>query len=107
MHHIIIMNKKIINNKKNLKTFSFEEVFKNDLKSPTFLNAYNQEVARLTLASQIKKFRILKKMTQETFAQKAQMPQSVIARAESGRHSVSLVTLSKIASALGKKIELV
>jgi DNA-binding XRE family transcriptional regulator len=93
-------------NKKN-KTFSFDEVFKKDMSSPAFVETYNEEIARLTLASQIKHFRTVKKLTQEGFALKAKMPQSVIARAESGKHSVSLVTLSKIAGALGKKIELV
>jgi hypothetical protein len=36
------------------KTFSFEEVFKKDMSSPTFVETYNEEIARLTLASQIK-----------------------------------------------------
>jgi DNA-binding XRE family transcriptional regulator len=102
----ILAKNKIVQSK-SLKIYSFDEVFKEDMKSPSFVAAYHEEINRLTLASQIKKFRTLKKMTQEAFAKKANMPQSVIARAESGKHTISLVTLSKIAGALGKKIELV
>lgn len=46
-------------------------------------------------------------MTQAAVARKVDMPQSVIARLESGTHSVSVDTLSKVALALGKKVELV
>ena len=40
-------------------------------------------------------------------ADRAGMPQSVIARIESGTRGMSLDTLGKIAIVLGKKIELV
>ena len=46
-------------------------------------------------------------MTQAAVAREADMPQSVIARLESGTHSVSVATLSKVANALGKQVELV
>ena len=56
---------------------------------------------------QIKQARLSKKMTQKKLAKKADMPQSVIARLESGRQGLSFTTISKIATALGKKVELV
>jgi transcriptional regulator with XRE-family HTH domain len=46
-------------------------------------------------------------MTQALVAQKAGMPQSVIARIESGNHSMSFDTLVKVAHALGKKVKIV
>lgn len=95
--------------KKNIKykTTNFGTLLKEKLKSETFSQAYNEELFRLELASQIKVLRSRVKLTQESFAKKANMPQSVIARAESGKHTVSLVTLNKIAHAFGKKVELV
>ena len=47
-----------------------------------------------------------KKMTQAAVAKKAAMPQSVIARLESGDHSVSVETLRRVAHALGKRVEI-
>ena len=71
------------------------------------LKAYAEEKARLDLAYAIRTSREAKKMTQKAVAHKANMPQSVIARLESGTHSVSVDTLNKVAHALGKQIELV
>ena len=91
--------------KEDLKWHSFEEVFKQGLKKKGFLEADNAENLRLEIARQVRVSRAAKKMTQKTVARKADMPQSVIARIESGRHDASLPTITKIASALGKKVE--
>ena len=64
-------------------------------------------MARLRLSKQIRDIRGSQQLTQKTVAQRAGMPQSVIARAESGEHGLSLDTLSKIATVLGKKVQLV
>jgi DNA-binding XRE family transcriptional regulator len=90
-----------------LKFYSADDVFKKDMESKTFREAYNEELARLNLVGEIKKLRIEKKLTQQSLAQKAQMPQSVIARIESGEHSFSLGTLSRIAKVFKKEIKLV
>ncbi len=90
-----------------MKTTNFKTLLKKQLKSKTFAESYNEELMRLKLAKKIKEIRIKQKLTQELFAKKANTPQSVIARVESGRHTVSLVTLGKLAHALGKKIEIV
>ncbi len=50
--------------------------------------------------------RIAKKLTQKDVAEKADMPQSVIARVESGKHSPSLYTLERIANVLDKEVQL-
>ncbi len=86
---------------------SFEEGLAKDLRSKSFREGYYKEIARLRLAQQIYDIRTAKKLTQKAVAAKADMPQSVIARAESGTHSISVDTLSRIAQALGKKIQLV
>lgn len=90
-----------------MKTKKLEQVLKKEFKSPKFKEAYNEEIFRLTIAAEIKNLRIQKKLTQETFAKRAQMPQSVVARIESGKHSISLGTLNRVAQALGKKVQLV
>ena len=64
-------------------------------------------ILRILMAGEITDARKKSKMTQAEVAKKAKMPQSVIARIESGRHSVSLGTLNRIAHALGKKVQLV
>jgi len=100
---------KIIKTKdgETLKFYTLEEVFRKDMKSKAFRDAYNEELVRLRLVGEIKKLRIAKKFTQENLAQKAKMPQSVIARIESGEHSFSLGTLSRIAKVFNKEVQLV
>ena len=89
------------------KFYTFEEVLKKQMKIKGFKEGYEKEVARLSMIHQIKQARLAKKMTQEKLAKKADMPQSVIARLESGRQGLSFATISKIAIALDKKIQLV
>src|SRR3989338_5593237 len=92
---------------KGLKFVAFEEMLRKQIKIKGFKEGYEKEVARLNMIHQIKQARLAKKMTQEKLAKKAHMPQSVIARLESGRQGLSFTTISKIATALDKKIELV
>ena len=89
-----------------LNTYSFEEVFHKMLSSKESRARYEEELGRLRLVRQIREMRAKKKLTQKTLAQKTQMPQSVIARIESGEHSFSLSTLSRIAKAFNKEIKL-
>ena len=88
------------------KTKTLKQVLGKTLKSPEFKEAYNEEIFRLKMAAEIKKLRLQKKLTQETFAQKACMPQSVVARIESGKSGISLDTLNRVAYVLGKKVQL-
>ena len=99
--------KKIQEAKKELKWFTFEQTFRGVLKNKTSRKAYEEGLARRRLAQSIKDTREARKLTQAAVAEKINMPQSVIARLESGTHSVSVDTLSKVAHALGKRIELV
>ena len=97
---------KIQNNKIELKTLTFDEVFEKAANSEAFIEAYTYETLQLRLASEIRNMRVKKHLTQEGLAEQANMPQSVIARIESGRHTFSLATLDRIAHVLGKKVKL-
>ena len=89
------------------KMYTYEEVFAKALKSPTFRKAHEERIVRYSMAREMRELRKVKKMSQEALAKKADMPQSVIARIESGRHSFSLSTLYRIAKAFGKEVKLV
>ena len=93
---------------KGYKFYTLDEVITKKMReSKKFRQGYEEELARLKLVSQIVKLRRIKKLTQKTLAQKAQMPQSAIARIESGTHSCSLGTLYRVANVFGKEIRLV
>ena len=89
--------------KKN-KFVSFEEVLAEQMKLPGFREGFSAEINRLRLSYQIKMLRKKNNLTQRQVAAKAKMPQSVIARLESGTHGVSLDTLYKIADVFGKQV---
>ncbi|MEK7126322.1 MAG: helix-turn-helix transcriptional regulator [Patescibacteria group bacterium] len=86
---------------------SFNEVFGKIYKKKEFRRAYDEEVVRLRLARQIRDLRSSNQMTQLVVAQKSGMPQSVIARIESGDRGISVDTLGRIAHTLGKEVQLV
>ncbi len=97
---------KKLNREKKPKFHSFEQVFKKVSEKKEFRASYNEEVIRLKLAAKIRQLRHEKKFTQVTLAEKAKMPQSVIARVESGEHSFSLGTLNRIAQVFNKEVQL-
>jgi ribosome-binding protein aMBF1 (putative translation factor) len=86
---------------------SLPEVIEKKLKNKKFKKAYSEEISRLQLAYEIRSLRQKKGMTQEQVAQKAKMPQSVIARIESGSRGFSISTLHKIAEVFDLEIGLV
>lgn len=90
-----------------LKWNTLEQVVLKSSKEAIFKQAYDEELTRFRLAQEIRKLRSAKRLTQKTVAERAGMPQSVIARIESGTRGMSLDTLEKIAIVLGKKIQLV
>jgi ribosome-binding protein aMBF1 (putative translation factor) len=90
-----------------LKFKTFDRVFAKAAQSEVFVKEYDEEIVRLRLANEIRVIRTQKKFTQKHLAEKANMPQSVIARIESGTHSISLGTLNRVAQVLGKKVQLV
>lgn len=99
--------KKIKITKRDLKWRSFESVFKNLSKNKAFQEAYAEEITRRRLATQIRTLRVAHQMTQRIVANKSGMPQSVIARIESGDRGISVDTLGRVAHTLGKEVQLV
>ena len=93
--------------REELKWYTLDEVFKKSSRTKEFKRAYKEEFAKLQVAKQIQDARKKKKLTQAKVAQKAGMPQSVIARIESGNHGISFDTLAKVAHALGKEVKIV
>ncbi len=93
--------------KKGLIFYDADDILKKEMRSKVFRKAYEEEIARLNLVRQIRELRIAKKLTQKMVAKRAGMPQSVIARLESGEHSFSLDTLQRIAFVYGKRVQLV
>jgi|SRR3989338_10180923 len=81
-----------------------DTIVKEKLKNKQFRTSFSVEMGRLRLAHEIKALRQKRKMTQEDVALKADMPQSVVARIESGTHSFSITTLHKIARVFNKKV---
>ena len=93
--------------KEDLKWYTLEEVFAKAEKKKGFREAYAAEHARLEMIRRLREQRAAKRMTQKAVAQKADMPQSVIARAESGSRDMTMETLIRIAHAVGKRVQLV
>lgn len=85
----------------------FDEILGKELKNKQFRKVFSEETSALQLAHEIKALRQKIKLTQRETAIRAKMPQSVIARLESGAHSCSITTLQRVAVALGVKIRLV
>ena len=102
-----VRQSKIVDKKKEkLEWYSFEDVFAEFSKNKAFLRAYNEELQRRSLAKQIRALRSAQKLTQKVVAERAGMPQSVIARIESGQSGISLDTLGRVAHTFGKHIQL-
>jgi predicted transcriptional regulator len=84
------------------------ETFKQELlKNPEVAHEYKKLEPEYRLAAALLKARIAKKMTQAQVAEKAGVKQVIIARLESGTANPTVGTVSKVASVLGKELELV
>ena len=66
-----------------------------------------EEETRYRLGGLVKHLRFMQGMTQKDLAEKCGMAQPNIARIEAGTYATSIDVLSRIAEALGKKIDLV
>ncbi len=67
---------------------------------------YLEELALLDIAIAIAEVRQKHRLTQAALARKAGMKQSQIARLERGQNNVTVATLAKVASVLGKKLQI-
>src|SRR3989344_5658850 len=91
----------------NFQWHSFDEVFGKSFKKRGFRKAYDEEIVRIRLSRQIRDIRTNSQLTPGAGAQKSGMPQSGMARIESGDRGSSVDTLGRIAHTLGKEVQLV
>lgn len=89
-----------------MKHRRFEVVLKEALKNPALKKEWDATEAQYRLVETIIEARLSNKLTQAELASKAGLKQSVLARVESGSVMPSLATVSKIATALGRQLEI-
>ena len=83
----------------------FREHLEEQLKDPAFRREWEETELEYQVARAVIKMRLDLGLTQEELARRVGVPQSVIARLESGRHLPSLRSLDRIAGKLGLQIK--
>ncbi|MBI2094479.1 MAG: XRE family transcriptional regulator [Candidatus Omnitrophica bacterium] len=84
----------------------FRDYLKDELKDPTFREAYEEEGVYAELAVQIARLRVQKKLSQKRLARLLHTSQQTVSRLEDPHNaSYSVRTLVKIAHALGKELK--
>ncbi len=84
----------------------YRELLSEELKDPDFKKAWDELELEYMISSMIIKLRSEAKLSQSELAVKIGTTQSAVARMESGKILPKLDSLSKIAKACGKKIEI-
>jgi len=87
------------------KNIKFEDFLNNELKDPDFRAGFEEENNRLASSVAIHQARENMGWTQNELAKHADVPRSTVARTENG-HNVSIDTLTKLASAMGKTLKI-
>jgi ribosome-binding protein aMBF1 (putative translation factor) len=90
---------------KQKKYYSHEELHREWMKDPEFRREYEKLEPEFQIARQIISARIKNKMTQSDLAKKAKTGQAVISRLEGMNAKPSISLLSRVAKALGTKIQ--
>lgn len=85
----------------------FSDIKRETLKDPAVKVAYNALEPEFKLAQSMIEARLAKKLTQEQLAARAGVPQTTIARLESGTNNSTVATISRVAKVLGKELRLV
>lgn len=85
---------------------TFREHLEEQMKDPAFRKAWEETELSYQVARALVKLRLELDLTQEELARRAGVPQSVVARLESGRHLPSLRSLDRIAKKLGLQVKL-
>lgn len=88
------------------KLVPFENLKADLMKDPEFRREYEKLEPEFQIASQIISARIKNKMTQADLAKKAKTGQAVISRLEGMNAKPSIALLSRVAQALGTKIQI-
>lgn len=91
---------------KKPKFISAEVLHRDLMKDPEYRREYEKLEPEFQIARQIIAARIAKKMTQEELAKRAKTGQAVISRLESMNAKPSISLLSRVAQALGTKIQI-
>ena len=86
-----------------MANIKFDDYLNNELKNNDFKNGYLTEKAILESALVIANARQSAGLSQRQLAKISHVPQSTIARIESG-YNTSIETINKLATALGKKL---
>lgn len=87
------------------KKMYFDDWLKGRVKSPAFKKAFQQEDVRARLALRIAEIRKGKKLSQAQLAHRLHTTQQVISDIETFKHAnMTLLTLQKIAQALGSRL---
>lgn len=89
-----------------MKTIAHDEVVTRFIGKPVtpVSIAFENELKAEILAHQFKELRKRKKLTQEQLAEKTGIEKGQISRIENGKYNLTLATISKIANALGAKV---
>ncbi|KKQ40175.1 MAG: Transcriptional regulator, XRE family [Candidatus Magasanikbacteria bacterium GW2011_GWA2_37_8] len=83
----------------------FDHYLKKQLKNPASKRMFDEYGKQLEVAYQILQLRKKKKVSQSQLAKKIGTTQSNVARMEAGKQNFSTDMLVRIASALGKELE--
>jgi ribosome-binding protein aMBF1 (putative translation factor) len=83
-----------------------DELIKENMKDPIFAMYYEKSKLEVDLIGQIIHYRKKMNVSQQTLAQESGVRQQVISRMERHQSFPNLVTLSKIAKALGLRLTL-
>jgi len=84
---------------------TFDQYLKKQLKDPEFKKEWEALEPQRELKKRLIELRMKKKISQKEIAEKAGTHQSSIARFERGEYSPTISFLSRLASALGMKLE--
>ena len=86
-----------------MSNINFKDYLNEQLKDPEFKKEFENETTKLESAIELTKVRKESGLSQRDLASVSDVPQSTIARIESGANT-SIDTLTKIANALGKRL---
>lgn len=100
------MKRNTVNTKQNIKTISFKDAFKQELKDPKFRRLVGAKKKYFETLMALKKLRESKGLTQEELAKLAGVPRRTVTRIESGQRNTTFDTLLTIASAMNKTIDI-
>lgn len=85
-----------------MKTHSYEDILKKELRDPEFRREYRALAEEFTVATEVIRLRKARGWTQKELAEHAHTSQPAVARLESGNYrNVSLSFLRKLGAALG------